>query len=167
MNMIRPNLWFDSEAEEAARFYTGIFKKSKLGAITQYPEAGQDVTGKPPGSVLTVEFELNGQSFIALNGGPIFKFTEAVSFEVPCGDQAELDYYWEKLSAGGDPDAQQCGWLKDRYGLSWQIVPRAWEDMLAHPDKKKRERVFAAMLQMKKLDIAALERAFEGEPVHR
>ena len=167
MNRIRPNLWFDSEAEHAARFYTGIFKDSKLGGITHYPENGQDVTGKPPGSVLTVEFELNGQSFIALNGGPEFKFTEAVSFEIPCEDQAELDYYWDKLSAGGDPAAQQCGWLKDRFGLSWQVVPRDWEQMLSNPDKEKRERVFEAMLQMKKLDIAELGRAFEGEPVSR
>lgn len=165
MNRIRPNLWFDSEAEEAARFYTSIFKDSKLGTITRYPETGQDVTGKPPGSVLTVEFELNGQSFIGLNGGPEFKFSEAVSFEIPCKDQAELDYYWDRLSAGGDPSAQQCGWLKDRYGLSWQVVPHDWERMMAHPDKQKRERVFEAMLQMKKLDIAALERALEGQPV--
>lgn len=167
MSRIRPNLWFDSEAEDAARFYTGIFKDSKLGEITRYPENGQDVTGKPPGSVLTVEFELNGQSFIALNGGPEFKFTEAISFEIPCEDQAELDYYWDRLSAGGDPAAQQCGWLKDRFGLSWQVVPKDWEQMLSNPDTEKRERVFAAMLQMKKLDIAALERALEGEPVSR
>ena len=165
MNRIRPNLWFDSEAEEAARFYTGIFKDSKLGTVTFHPEAGQEITGKPPGSVLTVEFELNGQSFIALNGGPVFKFTEAVSFEIPCEDQAELDYYWDRLSAGGDPEAQQCGWLKDRYGLSWQVVPKAGERMHSDPDQEKRERVAAAMFQMKKLDIAALERAFEGQPV--
>jgi len=161
--MIRPNLWFDTEAEEAARFYTSVFKDSKLGGITYYPESGQEVTGKPPGSVLTVEFELNGLSFIALNGGPAFKFNEALSLEVPCEDQAEVDYYWEKLGEGGDPAAQQCGWLKDKFGLSWQVVPRGWEALLNHPDNEKRERAFQAMLQMKKLDIAELERAYEGE----
>jgi len=163
MNKIRPNLWFDTQAEDAARFYTDIFKDSKLGAVARYPEAGQEIHGKPPGSVMTVEFELNGQSFIALNGGPNFTFTEAISLEIDCADQAEMDYYWEKLSEGGDPAAQQCGWLKDKFGLSWQVVPRAlMEEMLNDPDKAKSERAFQAMLQMKKLDIAALKRAFDG-----
>jgi predicted 3-demethylubiquinone-9 3-methyltransferase (glyoxalase superfamily) len=162
MKKLRPNLWFDTQAEDAARFYTGIFKDSKLGATTRYPAAGQEVHGKPPGSVMTVEFELNGQSFIALNGGPIFTFNEAISFEIPCADQAELDYYWDKLSEGGDPSAQQCGWLKDKFGLSWQVVPQNWEEMANDPDKAKSERVFKAMLDMKKLDIAELQRAFDG-----
>lgn len=162
MSKIRPCLWFDTQAEEAARFYTGVFKDSKLGAMTRYPDAGQEVHGKPAGSVMTVEFELNGQSFIALNGGSNFTFNEAISFQVDCVDQAEVDYYWEKLSEGGDPSAQQCGWLKDRFGLSWQVVPGGMEEMLNHPDKAKSERAFQAMLQMKKLDMAALQRAFEG-----
>ena len=164
MDRIRPNLWFDTEAEEAARFYTGIFENSRLGTITHYPSVGQEITGKPPGSVLTVEFELNGQSFIALNGGPQFRFNEALSLEIPCEDQAEVDYYWEKLSEGGDPAAQQCGWLKDKFGVSWQVVPRGMEEMLSDSDTVKAERAFAEMLQMKKLDIAELRRAFEGEP---
>ena len=162
MNKIRPNLWFDTEAEEAARFYTGIFKDSKLGNITRYPEAGQEVHGKPAGSVMTVEFELDGQSFIALNGGPHFQFNEAISLEIRCADQAEVDHYWQKLSEGGDPAAQQCGWLKDQFGLSWQVVPQGWEEMLNHPDKAKSERAMEAMLQMKKLDIEALHRAIAG-----
>jgi predicted 3-demethylubiquinone-9 3-methyltransferase (glyoxalase superfamily) len=162
---IRPNLWFDNEAEEAARFYTSVFKDGKLGDITRYPDAGQEVTGKPAGSVLTVEFEVNGQKFIALNGGPDFKFNEAVSFEIECADQAEVDYYWDKLSAGGDPAAQQCGWLKDKYGLSWQVVPAKLNDMIKDRDKEKSRRVFEAMLKMKKLDIAALERAYTGAGV--
>jgi predicted 3-demethylubiquinone-9 3-methyltransferase (glyoxalase superfamily) len=162
MNKVRVNFWFDTEAEEAARFYTGIFKESKLGAVTYYPDAGQEITGKPPGSVLTVEFQLNGQSFIALNGGPQFKFNEALSLEIICKDQAEVDYYWDKLTEGGDPSAQQCGWLKDKYGVSWQVVPEGWEEMLSDPDPVKTKRVFEAMLPMKKLDAAALQRAFNG-----
>ena len=158
-NKIRANFWFDTEAEDAARFYTGIFKDSKMGTVTRYPETGQEITGKPPGSVLTVEFELNGQSFIALNGGPQFKFNEALSLEIICEDQAEVDYYWQKLTAGGDPTAQQCGWLKDKFGVSWQVVPKGWEEMLNHPDKTKRERAFEVMLGMKKLDLAELQRA--------
>jgi predicted 3-demethylubiquinone-9 3-methyltransferase (glyoxalase superfamily) len=166
VNNIRPNLWFDTEAEDAARFYTTIFKDSKLAAITRYPEAGKEIHGKPAGSVMTVEFELNGLSFIALNGGPHFKFNEAISLEIECADQAEVDYYWDKLTQGGDPAAQQCGWLKDKFGLSWQVIPRGWQEMANHPDKAKSERVFLAMLQMKKLDIAELQRAFDGETVH-
>ena len=162
MNNIRTNLWFDTQAEEAARFYTDVFKDSRLGAIARYPAVGQEIHGKPAGSVMTVEFELSGQPFIALNGGPNFTFNEAVSLEIQCADQAEVDYYWEKLSAGGDPAAQQCGWLKDKFGLSWQVVPSGMEEMLNDPDKTKSERAFQAMLEMKKLDLAALRRAFDG-----
>ncbi len=164
MNPIRLNLWFDTQAEEAARFYVEVFRNARLGAITRYPEAGQELHGKPPGSVMTVAFELNGQPFIALNGGPAFLFNEAISLEVDCADQAELDYYWDRLSEGADPGAQQCGWLKDRFGLSWQIVPRAEMDaMMRDTESEPCRRAFQAMLQMKKLDIAALRAAFEGE----
>ncbi|MEX2228400.1 MAG: VOC family protein [Dehalococcoidia bacterium] len=149
MSRIRPNLWFDTEAEDAARFYTSVFKDSRLGAVTRFPEAGQEVHGKPPGTVMTVQFELNGQSFVAFNGGSDFSFNEAISLEIECADQAELDYYWERLSEGGDPAAQQCGWLKDKFGLSWQVVPRGWEEMANDPDRAKSERAFQAMLQMK------------------
>jgi predicted 3-demethylubiquinone-9 3-methyltransferase (glyoxalase superfamily) len=158
-NKITPCLWFDSQAEEAARFYTGIFKNSNIGKITRYGEAGKEIHGKPPGSVLTVEFELNGQSFTALNGGPIFKLSEAVSFQIECDTQQEVDYYWSKLTPGGDPNAQQCGWLKDRYGLSWQVVPKILSQLLNGPDAARSQRVFAALMKMQKLDIAALERA--------
>lgn len=160
---IRPCLWFDHQAGDAARFYTGIFKNSKITAITRYPDAGQEIHGKRRGAVLTVAFELDGQPFTALNGGPLFKFTEAVSFEIECATQEEVDYFWERLSEGGDPDAQQCGWLKDKFGLSWQVVPRGMVEMLNHPDSAKSKRAFEAMLQMKKLDLAALQRAFAGE----
>lgn len=159
---IRTNLWFDTQAEEAARLYTGIFKNSKMGDVTCYPEAGKEIHGKEPGSVMAVTWELNGQQFLGLNGGPHFTFNEAVSFEIMCEDQAELDYYWDALSEGGDPSAQQCGWLKDKYGVSWQVVPKAWEAMVNDPDRAKSERAMAAMFQMKKLDIAALQRAFDG-----
>jgi predicted 3-demethylubiquinone-9 3-methyltransferase (glyoxalase superfamily) len=160
---IRPTLWFDNEAEDAARFYTGIFKNSKLGDIARYPEAGKDVTGKAPGSVMTVEFELDGEQFVALNGGPDFKFSEAISFQIDCTDQKEVDYYWDKLSQGGDPSAQQCGWLKDKFGLSWQVVPKQLDEMIKDRDKGKSERVFEAMLKMKKIDLAALRRAYDGQ----
>ncbi|MFA7249990.1 MAG: VOC family protein [Dehalococcoidia bacterium] len=162
MGKIRLNLWFDTQAEEAARFYTGIFRDSRLGAIARYPDAGREIHGKPPGSVMTVEFELNGQPLVALNGGPNFTFNEALSLEVDCADQAEVDYYWDRLSEGGDPGAQQCGWLKDRFGVSWQVVPRALQELLNDPDRAKSERAFEAMLQMKKLDIQALHRAIEA-----
>ena len=155
-------LWFDDKAEEAATYYTGIFKNSRIGTITRYGTVGVETTGRPPGSVMTVEFVLDGQKFTALNGGPHFKFNEAVSLEIHCESQAEIDYYWDKLTAGGDPKAQQCGWLKDRYGVSWQVVPDDWADMLKNPDSPGSQRAFAAMLQMKKLDIAALEKAYAG-----
>jgi len=162
LNKISPCLWFDTQAEDAARFYTSIFKDSKITAVSRYPDAGQETHGKPVGSVLTVVFELEGQSFTALNAGPHFQFSPAVSFQVDCATQEELDYYWEKLSAGGDPTAQQCGWLADRFGLSWQIVPGILPKLLTNPDTAASQRVFQAVMQMKKLDIAALQRAFVG-----
>lgn len=159
---ISPCLWFDNQAEEAARFYTGIFKDSKIVEVARYGEAGHEFHGKPPGSVMTVVFELDGQSFTALNGGPQFKFNESISLQVECATQEEVDYYWERLSEGGDPNAQQCGWLKDKFGLSWQVFPTVLPKMLNDPDTTKSQRVFQAMLTMKKLDIAELEHAFAG-----
>jgi predicted 3-demethylubiquinone-9 3-methyltransferase (glyoxalase superfamily) len=160
---ITPCLWFDNQAEEAARYYTGIFKNSKIGAISRYGEAGKEVHGQQAGTVMTIEFELNGQPFTALNGGPIFKFNEAISFQIMCQTQEEIDHYWNKLSEGGDKNAQQCGWLKDKYGLSWQVVPTVLAEMMSNPDKEKAGRAMEALLQMKKLDIAELKRAFEGK----
>lgn len=163
MKKIVPNLWFDTEAEEAAKFYTSIFKNSKVNEVTHYPEAATEVSGKPAGSVLTVTFELDGNEFVALNGGPDFKFNESVSFAVPCADQKEIDYFWEKLTAGGEESV--CGWLKDKYGLSWQIVPEQLDRMMQDDDPQRAERVMTAFLEMKKLDIATLERAAEGVAV--
>ena len=159
---ITPCLWFDDQAEDAARFYTGIFKNSKIVSISRYGEAGHEIHRKPAGSVLTVEFQLDGQPFTALNGGPHFQFNEAVSFQVWCETQEEVDYYWEKLSAGGDERARQCGWLKDRYGVSWQVVPTVVSQLLGDPDSEPSQRATQAMLRMKKLDIAALQRAYTG-----
>jgi predicted 3-demethylubiquinone-9 3-methyltransferase (glyoxalase superfamily) len=159
MKNITPCLWFDSNAEEAVNFYTAVFKNSKIGKISRYTEAGYEIHRQPAGTVLTIEFELNGQPFMALNGGPIFKFNEAVSFQVNCESQAEIDYYWEKLSAGGDPNAQQCGWLKDKFGLSWQIVPTILGELLHSNDATKSGRVMATLLKMKKLNIEALKQA--------
>ena len=159
---IAPCLWFDDQAEEAARAYTGIFKNSKIVTVARYGRAGHEVHGRPAGTVMTVAFELEGQAFTALNGGPVFKFNEAISFQVNCETQAEVDYYWEKLSEGGDVKAQQCGWLKDRYGVSWQVVPRALVEMITDPDSEKSGRAMEAMLRMKKLDIAELKRAYGG-----
>ena len=158
---ITPCLWFDTQAEEAANFYIGIFKSSKIRSISRYPAVGQEIHGKPPGSVMVVEFELDGQTFTALNGGPIFKFNEAVSFQVNCDTQEEVDYFWVKLSEGGDKNAQQCGWLKDKFGASWQVVPRGMVEMMAG-DPAKAQRAFKAMLEMKKLDINELKRAYNG-----
>jgi predicted 3-demethylubiquinone-9 3-methyltransferase (glyoxalase superfamily) len=152
-------LWFDDQAEEAARYYTGIFKNSKLGRISRYGKEGHEVHHRPAGSVMVVQFELEGQSFMGLNGGPHFKFTEAVSFVINCDTQEEVDHYWEKLTAGGDPNAQQCGWLKDKFGLSWQVVPTMLEELMSNPDPAKAGRAMNAMLKMKKLDIAELKRA--------
>lgn len=159
---ITPCLWFDDQAEEAAKLYTGIFKSSKIIQVTHYTKAGQEIHGRPPGSVMTIIFELEGHKFTALNGGPHFKFNEAISFEIRCETQEEIDYFWEKLSDGGDPKAQQCGWLKDRFGVSWQVVPTAMDRMLEGPVSEKAERAMSAMMQMKKLDIAALQRAYDG-----
>jgi predicted 3-demethylubiquinone-9 3-methyltransferase (glyoxalase superfamily) len=160
MQKITPCLWFDSNAEEAVNFYTSIFKNSKIGNISRYGEAGYEIHGKPAGTVLTMEFELNGQAFTALNGGPMFKFNEAISFQVNCETQEEIDYYWGKLSEGGDEKAQQCGWLKDKYGVSWQIVPTVLGEMLADKDANKTERVMTALLKMKKIDIERLKEAY-------
>jgi predicted 3-demethylubiquinone-9 3-methyltransferase (glyoxalase superfamily) len=159
-NKIVPCLWFDSEAEEAARFYTGVFPDSRITDISHYSQAVHD---KPAGSVLTVSFELAGQAFVALNGGPFFKFNEAVSLQIMCDSADEVDHFWSRLGEGGPPEAQQCGWLKDRFGLSWQVVPRRFMAMMTDPDKAKVARVFAAMMKMKKLDLPALERAFNQE----
>jgi predicted 3-demethylubiquinone-9 3-methyltransferase (glyoxalase superfamily) len=159
---IAPCLWFDKQAEEAAKFYVSIFRNSELGAITRYGKEGFEVHKMPEGTVMTVSFKLEGQEFTALNGGPIFKFTEAISLIVHCESQAEVDYYWSKLTAGGDPKAQQCGWLKDKYGLSWQVVPVALFDMMKDKDAKKSGNVMNAMLQMKKLDLAKLQAAHAG-----
>lgn len=159
MQKITPCLWFDDQAEEAAKFYTSIFPNSKIGNISRYGEAGQEVHGKTAGTVMTVAFELDGQAFTALNGGPIFKFNEAVSLQVDCETQEEVDYYWQKLSQGGDETAQQCGWLKDKYGVSWQIVPRVLIEILDDADESKSQRAMTAMLKMKKIDINELKRA--------
>ncbi len=156
-------LWFDDQAEQAVRFYDSIFKDARIGHIARYGEAGQEIHGKKPGSVMTIEFELNGTHFTALNGGPVFQFNEAISLQVMCDSQEEVDHYWSQLGAGGPVEAQQCGWLKDRYGVSWQIVPKAMIDMLLDPDYARSQRVMAAMMQMKKLDIAALRRAYDAQ----
>jgi predicted 3-demethylubiquinone-9 3-methyltransferase (glyoxalase superfamily) len=158
---ITPFLWFDRQAEEAARAYTAIFPNSRIVTVTRYSEAGQELHGQKPGAVMTVEFELNGHPFTALNGGPLFKFNEAVSFQIHCDTQAEIDHYWDRLGAGGDPKAQQCGWLKDKYGVSWQVVPAALPDLLADPAKARR--VMEALLRMTKLDIRALQDAAAGK----
>ena len=158
---IAPCLWFASEAEAAARFYVGIFPNSKVVKIARYGKAGFETHGQPEGTVLTVQFELDGQPFTALNGGPIFKFNEAVSLQIYVEDQKELDYYWDKLTAGGDPKSQVCGWLKDRYGLSWQVVPRKMVEWFGDPTPGS-ERLMTALMRMGKLDIAALERAYRG-----
>ncbi len=156
---IAPCLWFDSQAEEAANFYVSIFGDSRIVRITKYTTAGYEIHGKPAGSVLTVEFELNGQRFTALNGGPQYKFSESISFEVFCDTQEEIDYFWEKLSDGGVKGP--CGWLKDKYGLSWQITPTILNEMLCDPNEEKRMRVMDAFLKMKKLEIVGITKAFD------
>jgi predicted 3-demethylubiquinone-9 3-methyltransferase (glyoxalase superfamily) len=163
MQKITPCLWFDDKAEEAAKFYASIFKNSKIGDVTRYGKEGYEIHGREAGTVMTVELEIEGQKFVALNGGPIFKFNEAISFQVHCEMQKEVDYYWEKLSEGGDEQAQQCGWLKDKYGVSWQIVPIVLGEMLQDKDTKKSDRVMKALLQMRKLDIMTLRQAYEGK----
>jgi predicted 3-demethylubiquinone-9 3-methyltransferase (glyoxalase superfamily) len=157
---ISPMLWFDTEAEEAAVFYTSIFKNSSIRSTARYSKEASQAAGRPEGSVMVVNFQLDGQDFTALNGGPIFKFTEAISLVVNCRDQAEVDYYWGKLTAGGDPAAQQCGWLKDKFGVSWQVVPAVLGELMSDP--RKGSRAMAALLKMKKLDIAELQRAANG-----
>jgi predicted 3-demethylubiquinone-9 3-methyltransferase (glyoxalase superfamily) len=159
---IAPCLWFEDQAERAAGFYTSIFPNSRIDRIARYGAAGHDIHGRPAGSVMTVSFELDRQPFTALNGGPLFRFNEAISLQVFCASQTEIDYYWSKLGDGGDEKAQQCGWLKDMYGLSWQIVPSALGEMLGDPKSPSSERVMNAMLAMKKLDLAALQRAHDG-----
>ena len=159
MQKITPCLWFDSNAEEAVKFYTSIFKKSKIRKIARYGEEGYEIHRRPAGTVMTIEFELNGQTFTALNGGPVFKFNKAISFQVSCKSQQELDYYWGKLSKGGDVKAQQCGWLKDKYGVSWQIVPPILGELLQGKDAEKAKRVMSTMLKMQKLDIEGLKNA--------
>ena len=161
LQKITPFLWFDNQAEQAVKFYASIFKKSKVLKIARYDKAGEKAAGRPAGSVMTVEFEIEGQRFIALNGGPIFKFTEAVSFVVNCKTQAEVDYYWKKLSAGGKE--VQCGWLRNKYGLSWQIVPAILGELIATKDAARSQRVMQAMLGMVKLDIAGLKQAYKGD----
>jgi predicted 3-demethylubiquinone-9 3-methyltransferase (glyoxalase superfamily) len=158
MKKVNAFLWFDSEAEEAAKFYVGIFKNSKICRITRYPNEAAEKIGRPSGSVMTVEFKLDGVEIVALNGGPMFKFTEAISLHVNCENQEEIDYFWEKLSADGGSTGP-CGWLKDKFGLSWQVNPVILGDMLADPDAAKSERVMNAMMEMDKIDIAALEKA--------
>ncbi|MCW3039044.1 MAG: hypothetical protein JWM31_949 [Solirubrobacterales bacterium] len=155
---IIPNLWFDDQAEEAAAFYVSVFPNSRVTSVSRYTEAGPGV----PGSVMGVKFELDGQPFVGINGGPLFTFDEAVSFQIDCADQAEVDYYWERLTDGGQES--WCGWLKDRYGLSWQVVPQGMEEILGHPDPEHARRAAEAMFGMKKLDVAGLRAAAEGVP---
>jgi predicted 3-demethylubiquinone-9 3-methyltransferase (glyoxalase superfamily) len=157
MQTIIPNLWFDTQAEEAANFYISVFKDGKITDITHYGKSGAEVSGQPEGSVLTVTFQLRGQEFVGLNGGPQFKFSDAVSFAVMCEDQEEVDYFWEKLGEGGQPGP--CGWLKDKYGVSWQIVPKVLEKLVRDPDQAKAERVMMAMLKMGKIEIDGLTKA--------
>jgi len=163
MQKISSCLWFDNQAEEAAKFYTSLFKNSRIGKISHFGKEGFEQHHRPEGSVMTVQFFLEGQEFLALNGGPVFKFSEAVSFIVNCDTQQEIDNYWEKLSAGGDKNAQQCGWLKDKFGLSWQIVPTFIAEVLSGGSNDKTENLMRVMLQMKKLDLARLKKAY-NEP---
>ena len=159
---ITPFLWFDTEAEEAAKYYVSIFKNSKIEKISRYGEGGQETHKRPVGSVMVVEFTLDGQRFVALNGGPNFKFNEAISFVISCKDQAEIDYYWDKLTQGGDPAAQVCGWLKDKYGLSWQVTPEDFGRLVGDPSDPGSQRAMEAMMHMKKIDIRKMEEAKAG-----
>lgn len=162
MNRITPCLWFDNQAEEAANFYCGIFRNSKITNITRFGKAGQEIHGKAEGAVMTVDFELDGQAYTGLNGGPMFKFNEAISLQINCDSQEEVDHYWSKLGEGGDPSAQQCGWLKDKFGVSWQVVPTILSELIQGGDSATGQRVMQALLQMKKLDIAILRRAHQS-----
>src|SRR6267142_4509682 len=161
MQKITAFLWFDQEAEEAVKFYTSIFKNSKIGRILRYDKQAAKASGRPAGSVLTIGFEIEGQKFVALNGGPQFKFTESISFVVSCETQKEVDYFWEKLTADGGEESQ-CGWLRDKFGVSWQVTPTVLIDTLHDKDAKKSERVMKAMLQMQKIDIKKLDAAYAG-----
>ena len=162
MQKITPFLWFDGQAEDAVNFYTSLFKNSKIGRILRYTEEVAENSGRPVGSVLTIEFEIEGQKFVALNGGPLFKFNESISFVINCETQEEVDYFWEKLTADGGEESQ-CGWLKDKFGLSWQITPTVLIDMLHDKDPEKSERVMNAMLQMQKIEIPKLKAAYGGK----
>jgi predicted 3-demethylubiquinone-9 3-methyltransferase (glyoxalase superfamily) len=162
MQKITPFLWFDDQAEEAVNFYTSLFKNSKIGRIFRHTEEAAEKTGRPVGSVLTIEFEIEGQKFVALNGGSLFKFNESVSFVVNCETQEEVDYFWEKLTSDGGEESQ-CGWLKDKFGLSWQVTPTVLIDMLHDKDPEKAERVMNAMLQMQKIEIPKLKAAYGGK----
>ena len=163
MQKITSNLWFDNQAEEAANYYVSIFNNSHIGKITRYEKEGYEIHRMPEGTVMTVEFTIEGQQFVGLNGGPVFKFNESISFIVNCETQQEVDYYWEKLTQGGDVKSQQCGWLKDKFGVSWQVVPGRLNEMFEDEDREKAQRVMRVMLQMKKLDLNVLEEAFEGK----
>lgn len=160
MQRITPCLWYDDQAEDAARFYVSVFPNARIEAVSRYGDAGREVHGRPAGSVMTVAFVLDGQDFVALNGGPLFRFNEAISLQIDCKTQAEIDYYWARLTAGGDEQAQQCGWLKDRYGVSWQVVPTDMNAMMRDPDPERSGRVMTAFMNMKKLDLEALQRAY-------
>ncbi|SFU85919.1 VOC family protein [Pseudoduganella namucuonensis] len=162
INQIVPCLWFDGQAEDAANYYVGIFDNSKITQVSHYSEAGKEYHGHEPGTVLMVSFELNGQPFTAMNGGPQFRINEAISFQVMCESQQEVDRFWSKLTEGGPVEAQQCGWLKDKFGVSWQIVPSVMIEMLKDAASPKAQRAMSAMMQMKKLDIAELQRAYAG-----
>ena len=161
MQKISPCLWFDNNAEKAVQFYVSIFKNSKIGNVTHYGTEGYEIHKKKEGTVMTIDFEIEGQKFLALNGGPIFKFNEAISFQIYCETQDEVDYYWDNLTEGGDKNAQVCGWLKDKFGVSWQVVPNVLVKMLQDKDPKKTEKVMRVMLQMQKLDINALTKAYQ------
>ena len=163
---IVPCLWFDDKAEEAAKYYAGIFRNSRINLTTRYSTAGQETHRKAPGSVMTVEFELDGQRFTALNGGPDFKFNEAISLQILCENQEEIDYYWNKLGVGGDPNAQVCGWLKDRYGLSWQVIPKDVDELYKDESSPGAHAAMEAMMQMKKIDMAALREAYDSAEAH-
>lgn len=161
-SLISPCLWFDHQAEEAANFYVSVFRNSKITSVARYGEAGKEIHGRQPGSVMVVSFELDGQSFTALNGGPTFTISPAISFMIECENQEEIDYYWEKLGEGGPIEAQQCGWLQDRFGVSWQVVPKILPKLVCDPTSAASQRAMTAMLQMQKLDIATLEKAYAG-----
>jgi predicted 3-demethylubiquinone-9 3-methyltransferase (glyoxalase superfamily) len=165
LHRISPCLWFDDQAEQAANFYTSVFPNARIVTISHYGEAGTDIHGREPGSVMTVAFELDGQLFTALNGGPVFTFNEAISFQIYCDTQEEIDHYWTLLKEGGPIEAQQCGWLKDRYGVSWQVVPRAMAEMVTSGEQLRTDRVMTVMLGMKKLDLERLQAAFDGSAI--